>query len=47
MGFAKKFEIFPSFYLRQNKPENTSNDILQRKNAFLAYETKNLIKTKN
>ena len=20
MGFVKKFEIFPSFYLRQNKP---------------------------
>ena len=28
-------------------PENASNDILQRKNAFLDYKKKNLIKSRN
>ena len=46
MGFVKKIEIFPPFYLRQNKPGNASNDILQNKNAFLDYKNKNLIKSK-
>ena len=35
------------FFLGKISPENASNDILQRKNAFLDYKNKNLIKSKN
>ena len=47
MGYVKKLEIFLSFFLGKIIPENASNDILQRKNAFLDYKNKNLIKSKN
>ena len=47
-GFWQKIgNFFVFFFLGKISPENASNDILQRKNAFLDYKNKNLIKSKN
>ena len=46
-GFAPKFEIFPSFYFWQKRPENVLKDILERKNAFLDYRNTKFKKSKN
>ena len=42
----KKLKFFHLFIWGKISPENASNDILQNKNAFLDYKTKNLIKSK-
>ena len=44
---SKNWKFFHLFIWGKISPENASNDILQNKNAFLDYENKNLIKTKN
>ena len=38
MVFAKKIDIFPSFYFWQNQPANVSDVILESKKAFLDYK---------
>ena len=43
---SKNWKFFHLFIWGKISPENTSNDILQRKNAFLDYKNKNLIKSK-
>ena len=45
-GFCLIFEIFHLFIWGKISPENASNDIVHRKNAFLDYKKKNLIKPK-
>ena len=44
MGFGKKLEIFFFFFRGKISPENASNDILPRKNAFLDYKNRKLNK---
>ena len=44
---SKNWKFFHLFISGKISPENASNDILQRKNAFLDYKNKNLIKSKN
>ena len=44
---SKNWKFFHLFIWGKISPENASNDILQRKNAFLDYKNKNLIKSKN
>ena len=46
-GFGPKLVFFPSFYFRQYRQENVFQDILEGKNAFLAYKNKKFIKSKN
>ena len=46
-GFGPKMAIFQPFFFRQYRPEIVFQDILERKNAFLAYKNKNFRKTKN
>ena len=42
---SKNWKFFHLFISGKISPENASNDILQRKNAFLDYKNKNLIKS--
>ena len=46
-GFRPKRAIFPTFFLFDIGQENGFNDILQRKNAFLAYKNKKSKKSTN
>ena len=46
MGQSMGFFFF-FFFSGKISPENACNDILQRKNAFLDYKNKNLIKSRN
>ena len=47
-GFGPKRAIFPNlFFLGNIGQENVSYDILERKNAFLAYKNKKSKKSKN
>ena len=46
-GFGPKMAIFPTFFLRNIGQENSLNDIVERKNAFQAYEKKKFKKSKN
>ena len=39
--------IFPTFFLGNINQENVFDDILERKNAFLAYKNKKSKKSKN
>ena len=43
----KNLKFFHLFIWGKKSPENASHVILQRKNAFLDYKNKNLIKSKN
>ena len=43
---SKNLKFFHLFIWGKISPENASNDILQRKNAFLDYKNKNLIQSK-
>ena len=46
-GFGQKMATFPSlFFLTKYTPENLFYDILERKNAFLDYQKKELQKLK-
>ena len=45
-SFGAKLAIFPSFFLGNIGQENVFYDILERKNAFLAYKNKKLKKSK-
>ena len=45
--FFKNLAIFPSFFLGNTGQENVFYDILERKNAFLAYKGKKFKKLKN
>ena len=40
MGFVKKIEIFPSFYLRQNKPGKCVSRYSTEEIVFLDYKNK-------
>ena len=44
---SKTWKFFHLFISDKIRPENASNDILQRKNAFSDYKNKNLIQSKN
>ena len=44
---SKNWKFFCLFIWGNIRQENASNDILQRKNAFLDYKKKNLIKSRN
>ena len=44
---SKNWKFFHLFIWGKISPENASNDILQRKNAFSDYKNKNLIKSKS
>ena len=46
-GFGPKMAIFPTFFLFDIGQENGFYDILQRKNAFLAYKNKKSKKSTN
>ena len=47
-GFGPKMAIFPTFFFLGNKgQENVFYDILERKNALLAYKNKKSKKSKN
>ena len=46
-AFNPKMAIFPIFFLGNVGQENLFYDILERKNAFLAYKKKNFKKSKN
>ena len=46
-GFGPKMAIFPTFFLGNLNQENVFDDILGRKNAFLAYKNKKSKKSKN
>ena len=46
-GFGQKMAIFPSFFFGNIGQDNVFYDILERKNAFLAYENKRFKKSKN
>ena len=46
-GLAPKIAIFPTIFLGNIGQENVFCRILERKNAFLGYENKNLKKSKN
>ena len=39
--------VFPTFFLGNISQENVFYDILERKNAFLGYKSKNFKKSKN
>ena len=45
-GFGQKWPFFQLFFLDNIGQENVFYDILERKNAFLGYKTKNFIKSK-
>ena len=44
---VQKWPIFQFFFFRQYKPKNVFYDILERKNALLAYKNKKFKKSKN
>ena len=46
-GFGPKMAIFPTFFLGNIGQENVFYDILEQKNAFLAYKNKKFKKSKN
>ena len=46
-GFGPKIAIFRTFFLGNINQENVFDDILERKNAFLAYKNKKSKKSKN
>ena len=46
-GFGPKMAIFRTFFLGNINQENVFDDILERKNAFLAYKNKKSKKSKN
>ena len=46
-GFGPKSAIFPTFFLDNICQENVLYDILERKNAFLGYKTRNSKSRKN
>ena len=45
--FGPKMAIFPTFFKTNIGQENVFYDILERKNAFLAYKNKKFKKSKN
>ena len=47
MVFGPDMAIFPTFLLRQYRPENIFYDILERKIAFRGYKNKTFKKVKN
>ena len=46
-GFGPKMAIFRTFFLANINQENVFDDILERKNAFLAYKNKKSKKSQN
>ena len=46
-NFGPEMAIFPTFFLGNIGQENVLNDILERKNAFLAYKNKEFKRLKN
>ena len=46
-GFGPKMEIFQIFFFGNTSQENVFYDILDQKNAFLAYKNKKFKKWKN
>ena len=46
-GFGPKIAFFPTFFLGSINQENIFDDILERKNAFLAYKKKKSKQSKN
>ena len=47
MILVQKWPFFQVFFLRNIGQENVFYDILERKNAFLAYKNKKFKKSKN
>ena len=47
MVFAQKWPFFQLFFLGNIEQENVFYDVLERKNAFLGYKTKNFKRLKN